>query len=146
MPFSAFRHEDACPTDDALRRSLGATAQLWATALDRLASSVEADACEWRSFTQRSGWCLNVKDATGTLAYFYPQRDGFIVVVTIGHGDVALAGAGGLPADVERALAGARPFAKGWSVLVDVCGEPDVRLVEALCRVKRPRPCGTTTL
>jgi hypothetical protein len=109
------------------------------TALQRLAVGFEAHAREWRSFTARSGWCLNVKDAAGTLACFYPQRDGFIVVVTLGHRDVAAASAGGLPPEVERALSGARPFAKGWSVLVDVCNDEDVRLVEALCRARRPR-------
>lgn len=138
MPFSIFPHEGACPSVAELTAVLGRSGALWHAGLQRLADSLGADEMTWQSYGRVSGWSLNVKDRAGTLAYLYPQQDGFIVVVNIGHLAAARARAvGPLPAEVEAAIATGRPYPKGQMVATDVCTPRDLDTVLALCRVIR---------
>jgi hypothetical protein len=140
MSFSAFPHAHGRPTDEEVSSALGESRLRWSRTLARLAAEFGEVRVEWRSYGRVSGWSLNVKDRHGTLAYLYPQRGGFILVVTVGHEAVARAASGELPAGVAEAIARSRPYAKGYSVATDVCGEQDLRLVLSLCRLRRQRP------
>ena len=137
MSFSAFSHDHPCPTDEDLSSTVGAARPLWERGLALLAREFGATGLTWRSYGRISGWSLNVKDSRGTLAYFYPQPGGVIVVVTVGHDAIERARGTGLWGDVAEAIATARPYPKGYSVATDVCAEADLGLVAALCRVKR---------
>jgi hypothetical protein len=137
MSFSVFPHEHGAPGDEELSTALGGSRASWSQGLALLATGFGGVDAEWRSYGRVSGWSLNVKDRQGTLAYFYPQRGGFIVVVTVGHEAVERASARGLPPALADAIAGARPYAKGYSVATDICSESDLELVVSLCRMKR---------
>ena len=137
MSFSAFAHGRPAPDPDQLRAALGPLEPLWRQATARLADDCGAREAAWFSYGRISGWSLNVKDASGTLAYLYPQQDGFIAVVTVGRDEARIALDQGCPPAVRNALDSSRPYPKGHSVLVDVCGPAELDLVIALCRLKR---------
>lgn len=137
MSFSAFPHERARPTDEELAATLGPLLGLWERTVGRLREEFDATAAEWWSYGRISGWGLNVKDRRGTLAYLYPQRHGFIVVVNVSNAAADRARAAGLMTDQQGTLEGARPYPKGYTVSTDVCAEEDLELVIRLCRAIR---------
>jgi hypothetical protein len=137
MSFSAFPHGRQRPSEQAVLAALGPARAMWSRVLARLAEQFDATDATWHSYGRISGWNLNVKDGRGTLAYLYPQRHGLIAVVTLTHEAAGHARAFGGSSRLAEAIAQARPYAKGHSVSVDVCGEDDLGLVVELCRLKR---------
>lgn len=105
---------------------------LWESLLARLESECGAGKREWHQYAKKAPPSLRVKKGERTIVYLLPGDDGFQASFALGARALELvreAGYGGL-------LEGARKYAEGTAVRLQVREEADVLAVLAIAHAK----------
>jgi hypothetical protein len=131
----AFDGEKTPPTTAELAAMLGPAYPVWKELRDGLGLMCEPSSQEW-GFAKSTGWGLRVKRGSRIIAYLAP-RDGHVLAsFALGDRAVAAAQASDLPDPILTLIRGARRYAEGTGVRVEVTGADDVRAVLTLAAVK----------
>lgn len=128
MLANAFIGQASEPDDAQLTAELGPARRLW----DELLAAVpECDVQEWNSYSRKAGWALRLKRGGHAIVYLSPGHGGFTASFALGDRAVKAARAAGV-----RAVEGARKYAEGTAVRIEVKSSRDVALVRTLAAVK----------
>lgn len=134
---NAFIGKPEMPTDDDLAAELGRPAKaLWDGLLAGLAEQRNIVSREWHSYSIKAGWSLRVKRDKRTILYLSPCRGCFRASFALGGKAVEAARGSGLPKRVIRIIDGAKRYAEGTAVRIDVNGPADIAVVLKLAAIK----------
>jgi hypothetical protein len=141
MALSAFEDKAHRPTQEELASMMGKSADLWRELKLHLqsehgASKHGALAEEWSFPGAKFGWSLRIKDGKRVLVYLTPCKGHFLAGFVLGGKAVAAAHASRLPRDVVAMTDGARAYAEGRGVRLEVRTRKDLDAVRTLASIK----------
>ena len=124
------------PTDDEFTRALGRGAVQW-TAFEQAVSERHGPLTfEWKHYGARAGWTRKVLRGARNLCFVSVRRGYFVAAFVMGDAAVAAAAQSTLPREIIDVLAGARRYAEGRGVRVEVRTRADVAHAVALVAIK----------
>ena len=134
---NAFIGKPGMPTDDDLAAELGRSAKaLWDRLLAGLTEQRHIATQEWHSYSPKAGWSLRLKRDKRTILYLSPCHGCFRASFALGGKAVEAARRSGLPQPVIRIIDGARRYAEGTGVRIEVNGPADIAVVLKLAAIK----------
>jgi hypothetical protein len=134
---NAFIARKEAPNEQDLTGVLGARKLLWDKLLADLDSRVGTDAREWKSYSPKAGWALRVLRGSRAIVYLSPGTGGFLASFALGDRAGQAARRSGLPASIIRLIDGAKRYAEGTAVRLEVRTPADTRIVLRLASIKR---------
>jgi hypothetical protein len=136
---SAFDDRSRPPQDTQLASVLGSTYALWNEIREHVASTFAPTWEEW-GFTSKSlGWGLRLKHGQRTIVSLIPRDGLFLASFALGEKAVDIARASGLPPAVLAEIDGARRYAEGRGVRLEVRDAEMVAAVRTLAAAKMAR-------
>jgi hypothetical protein len=125
------------PGEDDLDGTLGAAKKLWDGFLDRAVSETVVDGREWKSYSPKAGWALRLLLGKRAIVYLSPGRGFFLASFALGDRAVQAALRAGLPASIISLIDGAKKYAEGTAVRIEVRTRADMEAVLKLAAIKR---------
>ena len=135
MALSAFDDKSKRPLDGDLKATLGSAYPQWVELLQRI-SSRYASSPEWGFSSKSTGWGLRLKTEKRTVLYMTPCKGYFLASFALGEKAVKAAHESDLPPTIVARIDGARQYAEGRAVRLEVRSTADVRNVERLAQIK----------
>lgn len=135
-PAPVFPDKSQQPTLDDFVAVIGRAAKAWARIGERLEAAHGPLRFEWKHYGKASGWTLKVFKGTRNLCFVGPRVDAFVVSFVMGNAAVAAVERTSLPAPLVAELVGARKYAEGRGVRVEVRTLTDADHVIALAGIK----------
>jgi len=132
---NAFIGKAKQPTNQELAVELGAAKALWDRLLAELAK-LEIDGEEWNSYSRKAGWALKVKREARTILYLSPAWGGFTASFALGDKALQAARKSRLPKPVKKMIDGAKRYAEGSAVRIEVHAAKDLAVVKKLAVAK----------
>ena len=132
---NAFIGQAKEPADREVNAALGPAKPLW----NQLVAELTADhklTREWNSYSIKAGWSLRLKHEQRNILYLSPSRGGFMASFALGDKAIQAARASDLPSQVLKAIVGARKYAEGTAVRIEVKGTEDLAAVKKLVEIK----------
>jgi hypothetical protein len=133
---NAFIGESQAPTGQQLSAALGAAKALWDRVLMELADELRISGCEWSSYSLKAGWSLRVKHGDRVILYLAPVQGSFRASFALGDKAVQAALASSLPQPVIEIIRGAKKYAEGTAVRIEVRGKADIEVIKKLAKAK----------
>jgi hypothetical protein len=124
------------PSDEELAAALGPSGAAWGRLLEELAADLQLTESDWHSYSVKAGWALRVKRKERNILYLSPGQGGFVVTFVLGEKALAAARASRLPASVNAILDGARKYAEGTAVYLEVKTARQLAAVKKLAAAK----------
>ncbi|HEX2694740.1 MAG TPA: DUF3788 domain-containing protein [Acidobacteriota bacterium] len=134
---NAFIGRPEPPDDDELGETLGPAKALWDGLTAGLSEEFAIGAPEWKSYSPKAGWTLRLFHKKRAIVYLSPARGWFLASFALGEKAVRAVLGMGLPASVVKAIEGAKKYAEGTAVRIEVKRPADVKVVRKLAAVKR---------
>ena len=131
---NAFIGHEKQPTPRELA-ALGIAQPLWDQLVAELTANLKLT-CESNSYSIKAGWSLRLKRDTRNIVYLSPSRGGFMASFALGDKAIAAARASELPKRVLKLIAGAKKYAEGTAVRIEVRGTEDLAVVKKLAEIK----------
>lgn len=133
---NAFVGKPKPPTDKELSAVLGPAKALWEQLLTELTDELKLSAREWNSYSKKAGWSLRVKRGDRIILYLAPFLGAFRASFALGDKAVQAAKASGLPKPVVKIIEGAKKYAEGTAVRIEVNNAEDIEVVKKLAKAK----------
>jgi hypothetical protein len=132
----SFPDKTRLPSDEEFARVLGRSAVHWRTFEREVSERHGPLTLEWKHYGARAGWTRKVLRGARNLCFVSARRGYFVVAFVMGDAAVAAAAQSALPREIVEALAGARRYAEGRGVRVEVRTRADVAHVTTLVALK----------
>ena len=136
MTLSAFDDKSNPPRDCDLAATLGSTFVFWNELKRIIASRFSPLSEEWGFTSKKTGWGLRLKREKRTVLYMTPCEGYFLASFALGEKAVKAAHESDLPVSVLHVIDGAKKYAEGRGVRLEVRSAEDVRNVEKLAVIK----------
>ena len=136
MALSALDDKGKTPTDRAVAGVLGRATGLWNTLRKAMAAQFEPLSETWKFSGQKYGWSLQLKQKKRTVLWLTPCESYFLVGTALGEKAVKAAHESDLPSAVLDIIDGAKKYAEGRGVRLEVRTEKDLAAVQQLAAVK----------
>lgn len=136
MALSAFDDREKLPTEQDLTRVLGGTADLWLDLKVHLTSEFGALDEAWGFTGPKWGWSLRLVSGKRTILYLTPASDFFYVGFAYGEKAAAAAMESDLPASVKETIEGAKKFAEGRAIRMEIRSAEEVESVKKMAAIK----------
>jgi uncharacterized protein DUF3788 len=133
---NAFLAKSKPPTAKELAAELGRAQALWEQLVADLATEYGVDVREWKSVSPKYGWSLRLIFKKRTIVYLSPHRGSFTASFVLGNKAVKMAGEAGLPPSVIDLINGAKRYAEGAGVRIEVNTRNDLLIVKKLTQIK----------
>lgn len=136
MALSAFDDKTKPPRAGDLERTLGRAAAHWDGLVAHLASEYVPLEETWNFAGANWGWSLRLKQKKRTVLYMTPCKGLFLVGLALGEKAVAAAHGSSLPESILAIIDGARKYAEGRGVRIEVKNKKDVEIAKKLAAIK----------
>lgn len=136
MSLSAFDDKLNPPRDCDLAATLGSTFVFWNELKRLVASRFSSLSEEWGFTSKKTGWGLRLKREKRTVLYMTPCEGYFMASFALSEKAVKAAHESDLPVSVLRVIDGAKKYAEGRGVRLEVRSAEDVRNAEKLAVIK----------
>ena len=136
MALSAFDDKSSRPTVADLTKMLGRSSAHWDYLISHLASEYAPLDETWMFSGAKWGWSLRLKRKKRTVLYMTPCRKHFLVGFVLGERAVKAAHESALSDSTLGAIDGARKYAEGRGVRIEVRNKTDRDDVLDLARIK----------
>ena len=136
MALSALDDKGKTPTDRDVASVLGRATGLWNTLRTTLATQFEPLSETWKFSGQKYGWSLQLKQKKRTVVWMTPCKSHFLVGTALGERAVKAAHESDLPTAVIDIIDGAKKYAEGRGVRLEVRTKKDLAAVQQLAAVK----------
>ena len=136
MALSAFDDKSRPPRDDELAAMLGRAFGSWNELRRNIASRFSPVSEEWGFTSKSTGWGLRLKQPARTILYITPCKGYFLASLALGEKAVTAARESDLPASILEIIDGAKRYAEGRGVRLEVRNAKDVRNEENLAAIK----------
>ena len=124
------------PTDAALATALGKSHPLWRGLVADLKRELKLDAAQWHSYSVKAGWSLRLQSKKRNIVYLGPREGWFLAAFALGNMAVLSALRSDLPPGVRKMIAGAKRYAEGTAVRIEVRDAADTDVVKLLAHIK----------
>lgn len=124
------------PGDRELSAALGPSRPLWDQLLDDLSLGDLITGWDWHSYSVKAGWSLRLQRKQRNILYMVPREGGFLVAFVFGDKALAAIRAAKFPRAVIELIAGAKKYAEGTGVRLDIKGPQDLAIVKKLAAIK----------
>lgn len=135
MDLNAFSEKAKPPTDEALATALGETFIVW-NELKNILCLRFNPVIEWGFSSPKTGWGLRLKKDKRAILYMIPCHGYFLVSFALGEKAVKAAHEIGLSRTILNVIDGAKEFAEGRAVKLEIRRAEDVLAVEQLAIIK----------
>ena len=135
-PSNPFAGRKEQPGDAELSQILGPSRLLWDQVLTDLASENLITNQEWHSSSVKAGWLLRLQHRQRNIVYLVPREGAFQAAFVFGDKALAEIRAARFPRAVIQIIDGARKYAEGTGVRLDVKTPADVTTVKKLAAIK----------
>lgn len=135
MALSAFDDKSKQPQDADLKTMLGSAYPHWNELKTRISSQYAASP-EWGFSSPSTGWGLRLKAEKRTVLHMTPCKGYFLASFALGEKAVKAAHRSDLPASVMAVIDGAKKYAEGRGVRLEVRAAEDVHNIEKLAVIK----------
>ena len=136
MALSAFGDKSNPPGASDLAATLGSAFVFWNELKRLMASRFCPLSEEWGFSSKKTGWGLRLKREKRTVLYMTPCEGYFLASFALGEKAVKAAHESDLPVSILRIIDGAKKYAEGRGVRLEVRSAEDVRNVEKLAVIK----------
>jgi len=136
---NAFIGKTEKPTPEELAAELGSAMALWDRLVAGLSEEHGITGQEWNSYSRKAGWALRLKMGERNIVYLSPSRRCFMASFALGDKAIEVARAAKFPPSVTQILNGARRYAEGTAVRIEVRAAKDVAIVKKLAAIKLER-------
>ena len=136
MALSAFDDKSHEPSADQLGQVLGRSFARWQELIDHLAAEQAPLDVTWIHSGANWGWSLRLKRKKRAIVYLTPRERHFLAGFALGEKAVAAARQAGLPEPVLEIIDGARKYAEGRAVRLEVRTKKALEAVARLAAVK----------
>lgn len=136
MPPNAFIGEAISPSDAKLAEALGPAKAVWDTFLFDLASELDADKHEWKSYSAKYGWSLRVCRKARTIVWLSPLEGCFEVLFILGEKAMQAARQTKFNKRVVKALDEAPKYPEGTGVRLIIRSSKDLPSLNKLAAIK----------
>ena len=136
MALSAFDDKSHEPSAEELRRVLGRSAARWDELIAHLAAEQSPLDVAWTYAGANWGWSLRLKRKKRAILYLTPRERHFLAGFALGEKAVAAAHQAKLPGPVLATIDGARKYAEGRAVRLEVRTKKDVSAAIELAAIK----------
>lgn len=136
MALSAFDDKTRPPREDELAATLGRAFVSWSELRRIIASRFTPLSEEWLFTSKSARWGLRLKQPARTVLYMTPCNGYFLASFALGEKAVKAAHESDLPASILEIIDGAKKYAEGRGVRLEVRTAKDVRNVEKLAVIK----------
>jgi hypothetical protein len=133
---NAFIGKSEKPGDRELSAALGPSKALWDQLLDDLSHSDLITGWEWHTYSVKAGWSLRLQRKQRNILYMVPGEGGFLAAFVFGDKALAAIRAGKFPRATMELIAGARKYAEGTGVRLEVKTPKDVATIKKLAAIK----------
>lgn len=136
MALSAFDDKSKKPTKQALKTTLGRTTTHWDDLVAHVASEYAPLETTWNFSGAAWGWSLRLRQKKRTVLYMTPCRNYFLVGFVLGETAVKAARGSGSPKAVLSLIDGAKRYAEGRAVRLEVRNKKDLASARTLADIK----------
>ena len=136
MALSAFDDKTRPPRDEELAAPLGRSVAAWNALRKAILARFGPLSEEWGFASKNTGWGLRLKQPSRTVLYMTPCTGYFLASFALGENAVKVAHQSDLPASILEIIAGAKKYAEGRAVRLEVRTAKDVRNVEKIAVIK----------
>jgi hypothetical protein len=136
MALSAFDDKSRQPKDDDLKTMLGSAYPHWNDLKKIISAKYAPVSIEWGFSSKATGWGLRLKRGDRAILYMTPCKGYFLASFALGEKAVKTAHESDLPASVLAVIDGAKKYAEGRGVRLEVRTAEDVHNIEKLAVIK----------
>jgi hypothetical protein len=136
MALSALDDEAVRPGEGEIRGILGETAELWFGLIGRLAAAHPTLEEDMGFRGAKWGWSLRLKLKGRVIVYLTPCAGYFLAGFALGEKAVQAARGASLPSPVMEVIEGARKYAEGRGVRIEVRNCEDMKTILRLAEIK----------
>ena len=136
MALSVFDEKSGKPQAGELANTLKRTSAHWDNLIAHIASDYPPLDETWNFAGAKWGWSLRLKQKKRAVLYMTPSRGYFLVGIVLGEKAVKAAHAAGLPDSVLAIIDGAKKYAEGRGISVEIRNKKDIANVRKLAAVK----------
>jgi hypothetical protein len=136
MALSAFDDKSKRPKPSDLKKTLGRTYTHWDDLTKHVATEFSPLDEKWGFGGAKWGWALALKQKKRTVLYMTPCEKHFLVGFVLGEKAVKAAHDVKLPALVLKMIDGARKYAEGRAIRLEIRNKKDLDTVKKLAAVK----------
>lgn len=136
MALSAFDDRSKQPAAVELREVLGRTSARWDDLIGHLAAEHAPIDASWGFAGANWGWSLRLKRRKRTVLYMTPCLRHFFVGFALGDKAVDAAHRSGLPDETLELIDGARKYAEGRAVRLEIRNRKDLEIAKKLAAIK----------
>jgi hypothetical protein len=120
MALGEFNDKSSSPNGTELAAVLGNSFAVWNTLIGEVSSRYHPLTVDWGFSSPKTGWGLRLKREKRTILYMKPCLGFFLVSFALGEKAVQAAHESGLPAHVLAVIDGAKRYAEGRGVRLEV--------------------------
>ncbi len=131
-----FNGQDNKPDERSFREALGKSVALWKKIKLHINDKYGRTDEEWKYYGPSSGWTLKVLLKKRNLFFLMPHKGYFKIAFVFSEKAVAAVEKSDLPDSIKKNLAGARKYAEGRGIRLDVKRPLDADNVIKLIEVK----------
>jgi hypothetical protein len=136
MALSAFDDKSKQPQEEDLKITLGSAYPHWSDLKKLIVTTYAPVSVEWGFASKSTGWGLRLKRDNRAILYMTPCKGYFLASFALGEKAVKAAHESDLPASVLAVIDGAKKYAEGRGVRLEVRSTEDVRTIEKLAVIK----------
>jgi hypothetical protein len=136
MALSAFDDKKKKPRASDLEKMLGRTSTHWQNLIAHIAAEYPPLDETWNFAGAKWGWSLRLKQKKRTVLYMTPCKGHFLVGFALGEKAVKAARGGALPDSVLAVIDGAKKYAEGRAVRLEIRNKKDLENAKKLSSIK----------
>ena len=136
MALSAFDDKSNMPNKASISQMLGQSSALWDDLKAHIASQYDPLTEKWIFSGTNNRWGLQLKQKKRTVLYMTPCKGYFLASFALGEKAVRVAHESGLPDSVLSVIDGARRYAEGRGVRIEVRSKKDLENIKKLAAIK----------
>jgi hypothetical protein len=136
MALSAFDDRERLPSEGELTTALGGSSELWLDLKVHLTEEYAPLEELWGFTGPKWGWSLRMVSGKRTVLYLTPSDGYFYVGFAYGEKAATAALESDLPASVKEIIEGAKKFAEGRAIRMEVRGPEEGESVKKMATIK----------
>jgi hypothetical protein len=136
MVSNAFVGKASPPSEADLAEALGPAKAIWDRLLTELEQECSLGTREWNCYSLKAGWALRLKRGDRNIVYLSPGNGCFMASFALGDKAVQAARSSKLPKRILDIIAGAKRYAEGTAVRLDISAAKDIARVKKLVALK----------
>lgn len=133
---SAFIGRKERPTEQEILSVLGASAVPWKELLAWLSNELQVTNHEWKCYSQKSGWSLQLKKKKRTIIHAFPCNGFFQLAFIFGDKAVATARQSKLSQKILKIIEEAPRYTEGTGIRIKIKSSRDLPPIYALAKIK----------